>query len=323
MDTFLKTFYHININETIHMDGHTGYQSDDSIYFIISALNKEAIHMEQAALAYYLVENGFTQTAFPIPNIYGNWLTKQNNMHYLVVQVLMISDNLQLSHGKLLAHFHQKNVSYTYEPQYISSYGKWRQLWIDKLTTIEQTVFDEANKYLNDYYDVVIDSLPYVIGVSENAIQYLNEVDHDVDYDESDQGTVTFLRYNDQLLQSIIWVNDLAYDHPTRDIAEYIRHKLLHAEGGVESIQRFIFEYESIRSLSLFSWHLLYARLLYPIHLLDTLEKGFLNTPSYNHSSMFIELINKQPIYEERLHELFTSFERDDKNKRIPMVQWL
>src|SRR5699024_5628412 len=98
-------------------------------------------------------------------------------------------------------------------------YGKWKQLWIDKLTSIEHSVFDEAQKYLNSYYDAVIDSLPYIIGISENAIQYLNETYYESNFDESDQGTITFLRYTDHLLQPIIWVNDLSYDHPTRDIA--------------------------------------------------------------------------------------------------------
>lgn len=322
METFLSTYYNIHSLDKIHMDSNIGYKTNDSIYFIISAPNKEALYMEQAALAYYLVENGFTQTAFPIPNIYGNWLTRQHNTLYMVTKVLMIQQDERSSHGHLLAQFHQKNATYTFEPQYISSYGQWKQLWIDKLTMIEQKALEEANKYLNNYYNLIIDSLPYMIGMSENAIQYVNETDHEPNYDKSDQGTVTFLRYRDQLLQPIIWVDDLAYDHPTRDIAEFIRHELLHTED-IESIEAFLSDYESVRPLSTFGWRLLYARLLYPIHLLDVLEKGFLNTPAHYHYDILKDLIKKQPLYEERLHHLFNSYKRSYQNKHIPMIQWI
>jgi len=233
----------------------------------------------------------------------------------------MFKNDLKQSHGALLAHFHDCTVHYMHEPQYISSYGKWKELWIHKLTKIEQHVYTEMNDHEDTFYNLVIDSLPYVIGISENAIQYMNETEAESLYNMNDRGTITFLRYDEQLLRPIIWLNDLFYDHPVRDIAEYIRKRLL-KEDSVQTIKQFLFHYETIRPLSKFSWRLLYARLLYPIHMLDFLELSFSSHSNQDCYTLYKDLLQKQTLYEKNLKRLFSSYMHHD-NKRIHMLQWM
>src|SRR5699024_12803798 len=57
--------------------------------------------------------------------------------------------------------------------------------------------------------------------------------------------SITFQRYQGNLSAPIIWASDLVYDHPTRDLAEYIRLKfLLNEDGNKEEIIIFMEDYQ-------------------------------------------------------------------------------
>src|SRR5699024_2456921 len=96
-------------------------------------------------------------------------------------------------------------------------------------------VQEAKSKTNSNYYRLLMDILPYIIGISENAIQYMQETTEDGRYHEGDQGTIAFQRYHHNLLEPIIWPHDLVYDHPTRDIAEFIRATLLWGAGQSET----------------------------------------------------------------------------------------
>src|SRR5690625_2780921 len=137
MRNLLSTFYAIQISEEIFIEERSAFKSGNNLYFTILATNNKAIHMEQSLLAYHLAENGYDQIAYPIPNNYGEWITNYQDENFLVLKVAHLQSRSQLDHGKLLAQFHQKNYSYAYEPQHISSYGQWKKLWVNKLTGFE------------------------------------------------------------------------------------------------------------------------------------------------------------------------------------------
>src|SRR5690625_7456749 len=106
--------------------------------------------------------------------------------------------------------------------------------------------------------------LPYIIGVSENAIQYMQESEQERRYRDCDRGTIAFQRYQDQLLRPTIWSTDLVYDHPTRDIAEYIRTKLLWGEKReVSMVRLFLEEYESVQHVSVIRCRIYFVRFYY------------------------------------------------------------
>ncbi|MFP3360225.1 hypothetical protein R0K17_23205, partial [Planococcus sp. SIMBA_143] len=73
------------------------------------------------------------------------------------------------------------------------------------------------------------------------------------------------------LQKSVIWLDDFVFDHPVRDLAEYTRGMLL-SDAPSEEIVQFLHDYQSERPLSIFSWRLLYARLLYPVHFFDHVD---------------------------------------------------
>jgi len=317
----LLTHYEIQTEDKRQINGREGYKQSEYIYFIIPADNREIIYMEQAALAYYLTENQYDQTAVPVQNVQGNWFTNYQERNYMVVRTNQFSVEPQGPPGEVLAHFHQIGANYQFEPQHISSYGQWKQLWINKLTQFEHEVEESAVKNPSPFNLLVIDSLPYIIGISENAIQFLQESEKDYRFHESDAGTIAFSRYINQLHQPFIWPHDLVYDHPVRDLAETIRYSITHPEQK-GNIYQLLEDYQSVRKLSVFSWRLLYARLLYPVHFFDAFYTPAANNPEeiYLH---FKQLIEQQHTYEKTLRTFFADAGGEREALSIPSLHWL
>lgn len=324
MRELLSNYFAIQVNQPITIRGLTGYKNNEYSYFIIQTDNNKAIHMEQIVLSYYLYEIGFQHVALPIQNREGEWLTSYNNKTYMVVQVASTLNRNVIDHGTQLARFHQAAMSYPYEPTTISSYGQWKNLWIEKLTHFETQIQVKAKEKTNHCYRFIMDALPYVVGISENAIQYMQESEEEQRFDLGDQATITFFRYDSNVIHPIIWPNDLVYDHSVRDLAEHIRNQLLeHGDHAIDNIMRFIKDYQNIRLLSPFSWRLLFARLLFPVHLFDQIGAYTLNEEDKHVELNLKNTFSKQRFYEQNLRQLFEQTERNNNNLHLPMLHWL
>ncbi|CDQ39207.1 MULTISPECIES: protein kinase family protein [Virgibacillus] len=312
--------YNIQPEEKRWVDGKECFKSGEYVYFTISIDNNEVIHMEQAVVAYYLAEDYYVHMAVPIQNHQGEWFTPFQDAMYMVIQGKLTTREFDISDGKLLAEFHQIGNAYQYEPKAISSYGQWKELWIAKVNSMEEKLAQEARISPSAYNQLVMDVLPYIIGISENAIQYIRESEQEQRYYEVDQGTVAFRRYANQLIQPIMWPMELVYDHPARDISEFIRQQLL-ANVPPANITRFLNDYQAIRSLSVFSWRLVYARLLFPIHLFDFLERNLIEANSS--AEQFKQLLQLQSEYEQKLGDFYNSVDIDCELLQIPVLHWL
>ncbi|WP_163971556.1 protein kinase family protein [Oceanobacillus halotolerans] len=324
MEQLLHTYYGIQNGEELLVNQRKGIIADNSIYFIMDANNNEIIHMEQAVLSSYLAKHHYPYVAEPIQNIHGDWFTTYQGKKYMVLQVNHMKETSHLPHGEELANFHNIGATYQYQPQTISSYGQWEQLWINKLTIFENQIEQYTTERSTYYARLLMDSLPYLIGISENAIQYLHESEQEQRFHEVDQGTITFHRYQSNVLQQIIWPDDLIYDHPTRDLAEFIRVKWLEGtENPNQEVIQFLNDYQTVRPLSIFSWRLIYARLLFPIHLFDVIAKSFLAQSTEDHYAKLDYMLKQQTVYESRLRDFFHVVGLDTESLSIPVLNWL
>lgn len=320
----LAAYYAINHPQEKNAEGRTRFKYKEHLYFTIIVTNNKAIHMEQTTLAYFLAENGFQQAATLVPNIYGEWITTYQGQEYMVVKVADLQESIQGEHGALLARFHQLNSHYHYEPKNVSSYGQWKKLWIDKCTGFEQSISEASKKHTNDYYRLLVDVLPYIIGISENAIQYIQESEHENRHGYVDQGTISFQRYDHHLLSPVIWQTDLVFDHPARDLAEFIRTRFLQADKQAQTdVWNFLEAYQTVQKLTPFSWRLLYARLIYPISLYDCMEMTFHQKDFKEAFERLEKLLKMQQVYEQHLREFYLQMTSRDTNLGIPKIQWL
>ncbi|WLV23880.1 hypothetical protein QR721_09555 [Aciduricibacillus chroicocephali] len=326
MYELLVTDYALDIRDTTSITGRHCFCDEQYAYFTICIENKEAIFAEQAILASFLKENGCRGTAWPIRNVEGEWYSVYKGKRYFVccAEIEYFSDDY--SEGELLAHFHKQFSHYPYEPQNISCYGEWRMLWENKLGHFESELANLARS--GDYCaSRLMDVFSYLIGLGENAIQYVRESEEEQRFGETDQATIVFERYQNQLLQPVIWPDELLYDHPVRDVAEWVRGKLLEQNEGAEiEVVEFLRDYQTVSPLSVFGWRLLYARLMFPAHFFDLLEE-LPGLQSEEDEIRFMEkmsvLCRKQKIYEQRLKSFFEIMEVDVHAWQIPRPEWL
>ncbi|WP_171038217.1 spore coat putative kinase YutH [Aquibacillus sediminis] len=306
------------------INGYDGYTDGNNVYFIIPIQYNEEIYYEQKAISDFLKDNGIEMITSPMLNTQNQIATHQDEQDFIVYHQILQSRSFSLSHGQSLATFHQKGVDYPYQPNYISSYGQWKTLWINKVEAFE-TIYQQQyrERPVSPFQRLFIDTFPYIIGLSENAIQYLQETEQEQRFDHSDRPTITFQRYHDHMRQQMIWSDDLVYDHPIRDLAEHIRFLLLQDDDrSFEKVRQFIADYEQVQPLSIFSWRLLYARLLFPIHLYDFIEKTLASGDQRDHYKTYNYLLENQAYYEQTMKNFFRELNIDSSTLHIPVLDW-
>lgn len=322
MEELLYEKYNVHVTDALEWDGKKGFTDNEYFYYIMRVKDKEKIHMEQTVLAYFLQDMGYDEIAIPIQTSTGKWISDYNSSKFIVFRVKNKLKGKESTHGSKLATFHQTAAVYRFQPQVISSYGQWKTLWIEKLTAIENTIKSKSKQYPTQFNRLFVEILPYLIGMSENAIQYVRECEYENRHHYNDQGTICFHRYENQLERSIIWPNEFVFDHPVRDLAEHIRLSLLN-NNYPSMIQKFIKDYEPVRPLSIFGLRLLYARIIYPIHFFDLCERGIFEEENDFLVNELEILIEKQSHYEKNLKLFFEMINIDSERMQIPVIQWL
>src|SRR5699024_953986 len=270
MHDLLYHAYGLRIQDEASYFGRKSYTDGDCLYFIICVKKKEILYIEQCMLAQYLREQGLNQVALPIRNKNDSLFTKISKMHYIVFKLPYMNEIQPSIVHQNLASFHQKSQTFPYEPRYLNYYGFWSTLWMDQLTTIERQIQKQKECTNSIVWQRITNILPYMISLSEYAIQLMAEAEKENKFDMTDRPAICFERYQDQLQTPIILPSDLVYDHPIRDVGEWIRYKLLQNPTieGVE-ISEWIQHYQTMQPLSILGIRMLYARLLYPLHFWD------------------------------------------------------
>lgn len=324
MHEILSQYTDLVTEQQIKVDGVTGFQQGEHIYIIIPSSANPYYHYEQRAVAEFLLEQGIENLAVPVSNANGELLTVWEDKEYVVLRINNSANRLTFSHPEQLARFHQAGAGYPYQPNTFSSYGHWKKLWADKLAYFEKIyhqLYEE--RPVSRYQRLIIDTFPYLSGLTENALQYLQETETETRYHNNDQPTFTFQRYRQQSEKAIIWPNDIVYDHPARDIAEYLRGGLLQAANGFpRQVNTFLNNYNNHYPLSIFGWRLVFARLLLPVHLFDQIEQGLLEENQEVLYKDYKKLLESQTNYEIRLKSLFSDLGIDSVSLNIPNLDW-
>lgn len=326
MREIIQEQYQVELGEEFQYAGSRCFKGRDGLYIVIydpPITDEEAY--EQRSLCEYLSTQGFPQVAVPLFTKEGRLQTTVDTEAITLIYTTSLNP-VQEKQGVRLAQFHQLGNDYPYQPQQISRYGQWKKLWEDKMDAWTALYNQEwQDRPATTYQRLFIEIYPYLEGITENAIQYLQESEQDWRYDHTDQGTFTFQRLHPSMLTETIWPHTLLYDHPTRDIAEWMRYKLL--SNGFEAfddIKEFLDEYESTRPLSVFSWRIIYARLLLPVHLFDVLEGSLAKGEKRDRMAeqSLRDLIRYQETYEHILQRFFTELTLDVQRVNIPVIDW-
>ena len=239
--------------------------------------------------------------------------------------------------GSHLATIHYYGKQMPYTSRTYDFFGQWPKLWEQRLEQLEgwyqQLLYEGPRSYVDEAF---LFSYPYYMGLTENAIQYVVDAGLDDLTRESEKPTICHRRFTDQAWlviseggESVKRPTEFVYDHACRDITEWIRDQHIKGdEFSWETVSSFINGYESYEKLSTYSWRLLYARLLFPLHYFEAVEDYYRSQiveEKEEHANYFFHLLESEQSNEQFLREFRERFlmQKGTGLSRIPSVEWL
>ena len=189
--------------------------------------------------------------------------------------------NAKAKLGRKLAKFHERGRMVPFQIERLSRIGQWKELWEKRLEQMERCgmAFFFKRRKMNSK-NMFIDSFPYYIGITENAIQYLVDTEIDDEPTESDNGTVCHERFSRKS-----WGANYLIKNPF-DWVLIIEVVICGMDEGTlfptiskrtnMNVKQFFSGISKIAPLSSFSWRLLYSRVLFPLHYFECVENYYI-----------------------------------------------
>lgn len=276
-------------------------------------------------------QQGDITVATFVPTVHGYYVSEIEENNYCLLKGMRMLERHATSLGSDLSMFHKRGAFFPEEVEHLSRIGEWKMLWEKRLDQLERFWQSRIANHPGDRFDqLFIESFPYYLGIAENAIQYVVDTEIDDTPQLADAATICQERFTPLLWQQTNKLKiptDWVYDHPSRDIAEWIRYVLQEKKEDWErTIFRFITDYEQNYPFSSFGWRLLFARLLFPLHYFETVE-GYYLTGNEEQKSEYrdrLEAILHDVNHSERFMRHFYEFLRLPVEKLgIRKLDWL
>lgn len=328
----LKKFFNIKA-ENSFMDGSfVRYVANDSLYTLVPVTNvKEELLVELYEISEHLIGQGDKYVSRFTLSKDDKFLITSNDEDYVLLQNRLSTMSRKIEYGKKLAKFHQRGRSIQTNIQIVSRMGQWKSFWETRLDQMEKAWYQLVQEHPDHEFEhLFVDSFPYYMGLSENAIQYLVDTELDETPYQSDAGTVCHERFNKNSWGKHQWIRnpfDWVFDHATRDIAEWIRGQYFRNKRTfLPDLQEFLSSYQSVSPLSAFSWRLLYARLLFPLHYFECIEEYFITSSEQQKKILEERLksyMQNSIEYETFLADFYKNSGVINGGRNIPIVEWL
>lgn len=329
-EEILESYFGINPVQTIKDGNIIRYLSEDSLYTTV-----QVTHWEQEGLielyemSEHMAKNGDQKVSTFVAGNNQKFLITHDDQDYVLLHNHYWPLSRNKNSGRRLARFHLRGAYLQSTISKLNHYGQWKSYWIQRLEQMEKVWRGLVREPGSEKFEkMFIDSFPYFLGLCENAIQYFTDTALDEEPGPMDHGTITHHRFTEttwsgewQIRSPFDWI----YDHHARDIAEWIRNCYFNNPRTFKpELQKFIQEYQSVFPLSRFSWRLIYARLLFPLHYFLCVEDYFLTHSQW--SQLQLEERLSRLIRDTRDYELFLGhfFHLASGNLgEIPEVEWL
>lgn len=296
-------------------------------------LKQSTIEREEIFPWYVLISQFFNHqnepTLMPVPSKRGRYIETIANEAVTLYQLPMRTRMRNESDGHRLALLHRKGGNLLSSYSELPSVQPWQTRWqrrIDQLEAYRFTLMKQEQP-LREFDLLFIETFPYYLGLTENAIQYIVDAGIDAGTNPFDIKTLVFHRYNSEYVSDsdFLTPSDFILDHPARDIAEWIRHTLLNGNAGYEAAKTFIWDYHQRRAMNSMDWNLLYARLLFPITYVEAIEQYYSedNLKEKQEIGNMLQHYVKQEGERERIYkELFSELIGEQGNQ-MRQVEWL
>ncbi len=337
--------YGLYCDSRISIGDYEGFQAGNRSYVLLPKEELLLPERDMLSIIDYLHAIGDTSVLQPLPTM-QRYSSALIDGQYVYVCPLPASNEIRSKFmnvtdtaewGGQLANFHQNGKQLLEGNRNHDFFGQWHQLWIRRLEQLEgwyeQVLYEGPQTSVDEAF---LFSFPYYMGLTENAIQYV--VDTMIDDTDAyrERPTICHRRFTDRtwLILSehgeiVKRPTEFIYDHPSRDLAEWIRNRK--NEGSFYSlndIQRFLEAYEQFEPLTAYFWRMLYARLLFPLHYYETIEHYYRSQVKEIRNEAgdeFFRLLKNEPKNEQFLKVFGEQVLSETRftQERLPMVDWL
>lgn len=305
MKETIMYYYNIDVDVLEENDGkyHFKYQNRD-YFFVFYNRNLEELD-DIITCVFNMKVKGILVNDI-IMNINGSFLTSINGFNYILMSVVNPKEEFDIFDiVNIASKLHLNNkTSKLYR-------NNWGTLWMQKIDYFEYQIRELA---LNK--PVVKDSFSYYIGLAENAISYVNNIN--ARFPNVSSAVVLAHRRVFYPNYKLNFFNPLSFifDLEVRDVAEYLKAMFFAIDTEYEVLED-LKSYLSIRSLSVYDASMLYARLLYPSYYFDIYEEVM---NKERDEEDLVRVIKKADLYEDFLKKAYLEI---TKYAMIEKIDWL
>ncbi len=283
---------------------------------------------ERMQMANHLHAKGEKGVLIPLQSKEGKFLNPDDGRQLLILGMATSIDQSNPSQGRELAGFHYRGRDVAYRFTKLNRLGQWKSLWEKRTDQLER--FWQSKLLVqpqNEFEKLFIDCFPYYLGLMENAIQYLV----DSELETADQGqeaaTICYERFNEESFHNGKNALDWLLDHPSRDLAEWVRGEYFQKPNTYHYFVRdFMQDYMQALPMSPGGVRLLYARLLFPVQFFEIVE-SYYTTESEGEKKLYEDQLgadfDNSHYYERFLKNFFeiAGIPQMRSNLRVP--EWL
>ena len=181
--------------------------------------------------------------------------------------------------------------------------NNWASLWSEKIDYFEYQIHE-----IGKGKDIVLNSFSYYVGLGENAISYVNNINNSIEKNYNlilSHKRLFYPNYSLNFYNPLSLVIDLQ----VRDIAEYIKSLFFNKQDAYKELEHFL---KKIR-LSIYEYHMLYARLLYPSYYFDVYEKIMNKTGTEKEIINIISLVSEYEVFLKESYFLISKYTNLEK----------
>ena len=291
MKNTINYYYNLNIN-TIHQKEKNYYfKADNKNYLLLKCTN-----IEEPDDIYRL--NIYLSQILPVHRIVLNAnneaITKINDSNYLLIELFSNNNKINLNNIIELS-----NIRIPFSVDKLKR-NDWYNLWIKKVDYFEYQLSQIGKKY-----PLIRESFNYYIGLAENAIILVNNIDFNNIPLGLSHRRITNMSFN--LYNPL----NIVIDARIRDVCEYFKFCFFNNIDISMELELFL----SYNSFNIDEAKLFLARMFFPTYYFDLYEK-IIDNEIYE--SDIKKVIIKADNYEKILKQVYYHF----KNNQIN-IEWL
>ncbi len=304
MKEIINYYYNLDLVEVEEFKSYSTFNYLGDTFFFVFFNRTEEEFKDIINICIELKQKGIRVHDIII-NREGSFVTKVGESFYILLKLNSNKDEL-VSFINIFEYANKLKLNRNSSKLYRNN---WGDLWSKKVDYFEYQI-----KELGKDKNIILDSFSYYIGLAENAISYVNKINKVIGLSENDNITLAHRRifYPNTCLN---FLNPLSFifDLEVRDIAEALKTNFFNNEDSLLDLITFL----RLKKLTAYSYHMLYARLLYPSYYFDIYEDVMNNDGD---QEKIIPIINKVPEYEIFLKKAYLEISRYTNLERI---DWL